>query len=99
MKRGHYRGKRRVYCGRSRTAKVRYKTLADAKIARVKSQSKRDDGTELRIYRCPTCNGYHLTSEPKYEWGDDRTAWEAPDSAVSSREDPDNPEENRDDRV
>jgi hypothetical protein len=95
MRRGNYRGKRRVYCGRSRTAKVRYKTLADAKIARTKSGHK--TGADLTIYRCPTCEGYHLTSDTTER--DRRTAWKSPDGAVSSREEPDNPEENRDDRL
>ena len=90
MKRARYRSNRRVYCGRSRTAKLRYKTLADAKVARSHFESKRSD--PLRIYKCPECKGYHLTSEP--EW-----SWEEPDSAVSSRDELDDPEENRDDRL
>lgn len=89
MYRGAYRKSRRVYCGRTYTAKIRYKDLKDAKIARSKLMSKRD--VELTIYRCPDCGGYHVTKGEGYR--NRRTAWEKPDSAVSSEYSPHDPEE------
>lgn len=50
----------------AKSGKVRYRTLLDAKIALADThrnpKSKRD---EKRYYRCPYCDGWHLTSK---EW-------------------------------
>lgn len=51
------------------TGKIRYKTAIDAGIALGRAQSARavkgrDQVVEQRHYRCPTCQGHHLTSKP-----------------------------------
>lgn len=96
MRQGKARKKKPTYCGRTRTAKIRYRTLGDAKGAR--SALEITLGTEVRIYRCPQCEGYHLTTEPEYAWGNTRTVWKRPDRTVSSREQMDPPEEEQDER-
>lgn len=95
MRQGKARKKKPTYCGRTRTAKIRYRSLKDAKGAR--SALERTVGTEVRVYGCPECGGYHLSTEPEYEWGNTRTVWKAPDRAVSSRDEPHTPEENQND--
>lgn len=60
MKRGRTRARRATYCHHARRAKIRYKTLKDAKWAK---RARLDQGEEyLRIYICPKCKGYHLSS-------------------------------------
>ena len=51
-------------------AKVRYRTEIDAKIALSNTaytagQRSDEKRKEARVYRCPKCAGWHLTSEPK----------------------------------
>jgi hypothetical protein len=51
-------------------AKIRYRTLLDARIALALMPDVRGNGTgkpglQQRAYRCPACRGYHLTSLPK----------------------------------
>lgn len=94
MRQGKARKKKPTYCGRTRTAKIRYRSLKDAKGAR--SALEASLGVRVRVYGCPECGGYHLTTEPEYEWGNPRTVWKHPDGAVSSREATDNPEEKQD---
>ncbi len=48
---------------RRRCVKVRFRTELDAKIA-LAAVLRRDKG-EKRIYRCPRCKGWHLTSQEK----------------------------------
>jgi hypothetical protein len=95
MKVNKSRKKKPTYCGRTRTAKIRYRSLKDAKGAR--SALEAGLGRPVRVYGCPECGGYHLTTQEQWEWGNTRTVWKTPDRAVSSREAPDNPEENQDD--
>ena len=94
MKLGRARKKKPTYCGRTRTAKIRYRTLKDAKGARSALESR--TGKPTRIYGCTTCGGYHLTTEPAYEWGNQHTVWKEPDSTISSKEEPDTLEEEQD---
>jgi hypothetical protein len=96
MRRPKARKKKPTYCGRTRTAKIRYRTLEDAKSARIAVSNRVE---YVRIYRCPECKGYHLTTKEQFEFGNPHTAWKMPDRAVSSREEPDDPEENQDDGV
>lgn len=42
--------------------KVRHKTLAKAERNKERCEKKRPD-TKLRIYLCPVCSWYHLTSD------------------------------------
>lgn len=91
MKQGKARKKKATYCGRTRTAKVRYRTLKDAKGAR--SALEAGIGTPVRIYMCPECKGYHLTTQPQMEWGNSHTIWKTPDRAVSSENEPNDTEE------
>lgn len=72
------RGRKATYCGRSRTAKVRYKTLKDAKAARKGRLEDEGNAPYLRIYKCPTCKGYHLTGSPIRE-SDNSTVWQEPE--------------------
>lgn len=96
MKLGKARKKKATYCGRTRTAKIRYRTLKDAKGARSALEVR--TGKAARIYRCQECGGYHLTTEPAYEWGNSHTAWKEPDRKVSSRDEEDPIEEEQDGR-
>ena len=96
MRKPRARKKKATYCGRTRTSKIRYRTLEDAKNARGAMINRTEF---IRIYRCPDCKGYHLTTKEQYEFGNPHTSWKMPDRAVSSREDPYDPEENQDDRV
>lgn len=57
---------------RCRSKKIRYRTELDAKIALSNIQYKlavrgacREVKTEARVYRCPMCGGWHLTSKLK----------------------------------
>lgn len=43
------------------TDKVRYRDELGAKIALANTQAK--DHGEKRVYRCPICRGWHLTSQ------------------------------------
>jgi hypothetical protein len=43
-------------------SKARYETRAAAQSAR-DHQARRRGGTNLRVYRCPDCDGFHLTSQ------------------------------------
>lgn len=83
MNHGRFRGKRNVYCGRTRRSKIRYRTLKDAKKARASAINQRPD-SPLRIYRCPDCEGYHLTHWSERLSGNPHTAWKSPDHTVSS---------------
>ena len=89
MKRGPARKNNPTYCGRhghghgSRRAKIRYRTLKDAKGPRRSLEER--TGLDARIYGCPECGGYHLTTEPALPWGDHRTVWQPPDRTVSSQ--------------
>jgi len=87
MKAGKSRKTKPSHCGRRR--KIRYRSLKDAKGARRALEAK--VGTAARIYGCPMCGGYHLTTEAAVEWGDQRTVWQVPDRTISSREEPDSP--------
>lgn len=71
------RGKKPTYCGYSKTAKIRYKTLADAKSARrgVLAIGVND---YIRIYKCPKCKGYHLTHMTTTDPGGTGTVWRDP---------------------
>lgn len=44
------------------TGKRRYRNRLDAKIAL--TDTRRRDRRETRAYRCNTCRGWHLTSQP-----------------------------------
>lgn len=51
------------------TGKIRYRSAIDAGIALGRAPAGRvvkgrDDKVEKRHYRCPTCHGHHLTSQP-----------------------------------
>lgn len=94
MKHRKSRKDKATYCGRTRKAKVRYRTLADAKSARAALAYGLEK--EVRVYRCPECGGYHLTTEELYERGNPRTVWKTPDRAVSSREEVNALEEEQD---
>ena len=80
MKKGPARGKRATYCGRARHSKVRYKTLKDAKSARSGRLQDEGNAPYLRIYKCPSCKGYHLTGRPEYdpENNPNPTVWREP---------------------
>ena len=99
MKGGKARKKKPTYCGRhghghgSRRAKIRYRSLKDAKGAR--SSLMAHTGLEIRIYGCQTCGGYHLTSEPDHAWGNNHTVWQTPVRTISSQMGPDGTEEKR----
>lgn len=45
------------------TGKRRYTTRRDAKIALADILRRHRAHREQRIYRCPSCNGFHLTSK------------------------------------
>lgn len=75
MKKGPSRGKKATYCGRARQAKVRYKTLKDAKSARSGRLNDEGNAPYLRIYKCPTCKGYHLTGQPIRDDNYNSTVW------------------------
>lgn len=75
MKQGPSRGKRTTYCGKTRHAKVRYKTLKDAKRARTGRLEDAGNAPYLRIYKCPECKGYHLTSQPIRDDNYNSTVW------------------------
>jgi len=61
MKHGPSHGSRIAYCHATSNRKMRFRTLKDAKIAR---SSRVEHGEAyLRIYKCPDCMGYHLTSQ------------------------------------
>jgi predicted RNA-binding Zn-ribbon protein involved in translation (DUF1610 family) len=62
MKHGPSHGRRLAYCRATTVRKVRFKTLKDAKIAR-SSRIEHHAEDYLRIYKCPHCGGYHLTSQ------------------------------------
>lgn len=47
-----------AHCYRTQRAKIRYRTLKDAKTAR---SSRAEDAGYLRIYKCE-CGGFHLTA-------------------------------------
>lgn len=50
----------------AKSGKVRYRTSLDAKIALAKThRSRKPKRDEKRYYRCPYCDGWHLTSK---EW-------------------------------
>jgi transcription initiation factor IIE alpha subunit len=91
MRQTKARKKKPTYCGRTRTAKIRYRTLKDAKGPR--SALEKTLQTPVRIYLCPECGGYHLTTQEQWEWGNARTVWKSPDRAVSSENEPDDTEE------
>lgn len=58
--------------GTKRCTKRRFKTDVDAKIAMAKIQWKDKPSRlkmEQRVYLCPSCKGYHLTS--KATWVED----------------------------
>lgn len=45
--------------------KIRYRNRLDAKIALASTHASRGSKREeTRIYRCPECRGFHLTSWP-----------------------------------
>lgn len=46
--------------GRDGFGRIRYSSPAKAKKARIKMRG--FAGTPLRVYKCPRCKGYHLTS-------------------------------------
>jgi len=41
--------------------KMQYKTRKKA--LKIKNAINKDKGAELKIYKCPDCNSYHLTSQ------------------------------------
>jgi hypothetical protein len=45
--------------------KTRYPTEHDAKRSIARLRDKRGINKSFRIYKCPVCFGYHLTSSPK----------------------------------
>lgn len=51
-----------------RCNKIGFMSKAEAKRAKRSCQRAREDGAvwreESRIYRCPSCGGWHLTSTP-----------------------------------
>lgn len=73
MRRGPAHGNRLTYCHGTYKAKIRYKTLKDAKRARAARSEL--TGVMLRVYRCTRCGGYHLTSAPARGKNAGRTAW------------------------
>lgn len=48
-------------CTASGKRKIRYRSMKDAKKARTVRQE--HDSGYLRVYKCPDCRGYHLTSQ------------------------------------
>jgi hypothetical protein len=40
--------------------------LALEKLARIQRANRRRAGTPVRVYHCPSCNGWHLTSRPTW---------------------------------
>lgn len=103
MRLGKARKKKPTYCGRrgyghgSMKSKIRYRTLKDAKGART-ALMVRLGHSDVRIYKCPVCGGYHLTTAVQYETGLSHTVWRAPDRGISSEEGEDRTEEEQDDR-
>jgi len=91
MKQGKARKRKPTYCGKTRTAKIRYRTLKDAKGPR--SALELSVGKPVRIYLCHACKGYHLTTREQFEWGNSHTVWKTPDRSVSSENEPDDTEE------
>lgn len=59
-------GRARCWC---KTGKVRYATDRDARaelVARVMDRNRgRSQRQEARVYQCPKCDGFHLTSKPR----------------------------------
>lgn len=47
------------------TGKIRYKSKAEAKAKRVQNLQFRNP--DLKIYKCPKCFDWHLTSHPYYD--------------------------------
>lgn len=94
MKASKSRKKKPTYCGRTRRAKIRYRSLKDAKGARHSLEQR--SGKPARIYGCPDCGGYHLTTEPGHEHGNTRTVWKTPDRDISSRKEEGSTEEGQD---
>ena len=75
-------GRRRTYCTTNGRRKVRHKTLADAKaFRRAISEAEILTGYS-RIYRCPDCRGYHLTT---LSGTSSRTVWQQPKKGRRSR--------------
>jgi hypothetical protein len=56
------RPRRATYCWVTQRGKIRYRTRKDAKAARAAALGRRPEAEQLRIYKCPTCDGFHLTS-------------------------------------
>lgn len=77
MKQGKARGQRATMCGATRIAKIRYRTLKDAKVARGSRVARGE--AYLRIYKCPACRGHHLTSQVREITGG--TPWVVPQRA------------------
>lgn len=75
--RTRYLSHKKTYCKDNGTRKVRHKTLADAKaFRRLTHEEKSVDYS--RIYKCPVCKGYHLTSK-KWTWSTEPpTVWRDP---------------------
>ena len=58
---------RNVNGSKTSCGKRGFKEEIDAKIALASTQSKKNSKREeCRIYLCPSCNNYHLTSSPLY---------------------------------
>ncbi|HSX37140.1 MAG TPA: hypothetical protein VLG13_03465 [Patescibacteria group bacterium] len=47
-------------------SKTRYQTEYDAKESIKRIQLKHGGGKSLRVYNCPVCTRYHITSSPKH---------------------------------
>lgn len=62
VKHGPSHGRRMAFCHATSNRKVRFKSLKDAKIAR-SSRLEHESAEYLRIYKCPHCGGFHLTSQ------------------------------------
>lgn len=45
--------------------KTRYKSQNEAKQSIERLQAKRRTNKSLRVYRCPVCLSFHITSSPK----------------------------------
>lgn len=96
MRLGKARKKKPTYCGRTRHAKIRYRSLKDAKGAR--SALARKTNMEARVYGCVECGGYHLTTSPQHEYGNPRTVWKPSNRGISSEEGEYDSEEEQDER-
>lgn len=57
---GPSRKSKPAYCYAYRSPKIRYRDRKDAKKEKMRLEGKRTP--YLRVYKCPHCNGWHLTS-------------------------------------